>query len=229
MAQHILKADTVTFDLHQKENCRSGSISKSKIYSANKKIILRSASLTVFHGSTSKDFSSWCLWRQRTHLETTSISKTSYKQHTRKSKMKESRKVPSNFWYSGETRSIQKNLQKYKCNDFWLFNRGFHSNNKYKLTICVSFSVRTPRARVRVVCTFLETANTCHNKKNQKIPMTMLISVRQTSFTLQAWEIDSWDLSAKELIGQCRLSRIWGTNYGDFQNFWVVWLIWMPQ
>lgn len=42
-------------------------------------IILRSASLTVFHGSTSKDFSSWCLWTQGTNIE---MSQAFYRRQT---------------------------------------------------------------------------------------------------------------------------------------------------
>lgn len=36
----------------------------------------------------------------------------------------------------------------------------YQKRHKNALTICVSSSVRTPMARDRVVCTFLDTANT---------------------------------------------------------------------
>lgn len=39
-----------------------------------------------------------------------------------------------------------------------LFN--YNKRREKSLTICVSSSVRTPVARDRVVCTFLDTANT---------------------------------------------------------------------
>lgn len=41
--------------------------------------ILRSASLTVFQGSVSRDFSSWCLWKQRVLSYTRLCDFTAYR------------------------------------------------------------------------------------------------------------------------------------------------------
>lgn len=62
-------------------------------------IILMSASLTVFQGSTSKDFSSWCLVKQgiSTHI----YVEKKYSKKTNKTNL------PFHFGYSGQTRSVE--------------------------------------------------------------------------------------------------------------------------
>lgn len=106
--------------------------------------------------------------------------------------------------------------------DFWLFNNIIQfQQERCEVTICVSSSVRTPRARDRVVWTFLDTANTF----NRELWFT------QTCYNVldQKGGGEGADLSAEELIGQRGLPSIRSTYYGHFQNFGVGRLIWMSQ
>lgn len=120
----------------------------------------RLASLIVSHGSTSKDFSRLCLWKCEIYLyikvfNLFLIIKTNFKKENRKWTFlllmrrwsQECQVKSANNTNIGTVFSIS-------------FFFPFKQRHQKTLTICVSSSVMTARARDCVVWTFFDTANT---------------------------------------------------------------------